>query len=269
MIRGPRAMELSVVIAGRTWRVALDRARSLAIPLRFGGLQPNFFDAPEASARPLTVSGFVGDTRQGGSCNVAALSLVPHCNGTHTESAGHILHDPCPVHDALEQSLMPAVVVSVTPAVEGGDRVISRDCISAALSGYAADELAAVVVRTLPNDATKLSAVYGDDFEPPFFAEDAIRHLTVRGVRHLLADIPSIDRMQDGGRLAGHRAFWNVPLGRREAGAEARLDRTITEMIFVPDDIADGLYLLNLQVPAFDSDAAPSRPVLYPLTEAA
>ena len=39
----------------------------------------------------------------------------------------------------------------------------------------------------------------------------------------------------------------------------------VTELAYVPD----GLYLLALHVPAFDADAAPSRPVLYPVTEAA
>jgi hypothetical protein len=36
----------------------------------------------------------------------------------------------------------------------------------------------------------------------------------------------------------------------------------------VPDHAADGLYLLDLHVPAFATDAAPSRPVLYPVAEA-
>ncbi len=35
------------------------------------------------------------------------------------------------------------------------------------------------------------------------------------------------------------------------------------------DGILAGLYLLDLQVPAFGTDAAPSRPVLYPVTEIA
>ena len=39
----------------------------------------------------------------------------------------------------------------------------------------------------------------------------------------------------------------------------------VTELAYVPDSVADGLYLLDLQVPAFGADAAPSRPVLYPL----
>ena len=34
-------------------------------------------------------------------------------------------------------------------------------------------------------------------------------------------------------------------------------------MIYVPDEVLDGDYLLELQVPHFINDAAPSRPVLY------
>jgi hypothetical protein len=86
--------------------------------------------------------------------------------------------------------------------------------------------------------------------------------IAARGVRHLLVDFPSIDRMHDGGRLANHRTFWNM------AGA-ADTGRTVTEMIYVDDDIPDGRYLLNLQIPAFAADAAPSRPVIYPLKERA
>ena len=152
--------------------------------------------------------------------------------------------------------------------------------------------------------------------------------LAATGIRHLLVDFPSIDRMHDGGRLTNHHLFWNVPerypgrdappparastsstpstpsmtptspasatRGRtspseRAQGALAppapesrpedrsahravppsppRTDRTVTEMIYVPDRIADGRYVLNLQLPAFQSDAAPSRPIIYPLEE--
>ncbi|MEI7978606.1 MAG: cyclase family protein, partial [Bacteroidota bacterium] len=38
-----------------------------------------------------------------------------------------------------------------------------------------------------------------------------------------------------------------------------------TELIFVDDSVADGLYLLNLQIASFESDASPSKPVLYKL----
>lgn len=255
-------MELAVSFAGRTYAVGLDRPRSLAIPLRFGGAQPGFFGAPPAAARPLAAGGFVGDTTQGGSCNVSELRLVPHCNGTHTESLAHVLHDAPTVADVLPQGLMPALLASVTPAAQGGDRVVTRDSVEAALADHDDEALAAMIVRTLPNDASKLTAVYDDGNQPPFFAADAMDAIVARGVRHLLVDFPSIDRMHDDGRLANHRTFWDV------AGA-VQAERTVTEMIFVADDISDGTYLLDLQIPAFASDAAPSRPVIYPLVERA
>ena len=42
-----------------------------------------------------------------------------------------------------------------------------------------------------------------------------------------------------------------------------RMDASITEMIYVPDEIEDGTYLLELQFAPFENDASPSRPVLY------
>ncbi|TAE48491.1 MAG: cyclase family protein, partial [Bacteroidetes bacterium] len=40
---------------------------------------------------------------------------------------------------------------------------------------------------------------------------------------------------------------------------------TITEFVYVPDFVADGRYLLEIQVAAFMSDASPSRPRLFRL----
>jgi hypothetical protein len=36
-------------------------------------------------------------------------------------------------------------------------------------------------------------------------------------------------------------------------------------MIYVPDELSDDLYALSLQVAPFILDAAPSRPILFPL----
>ena len=43
--------------------------------------------------------------------------------------------------------------------------------------------------------------------------------------------------------------------------------KTITEMIFVSNDIIDGKYLLNIQTPSFVSDAAPSKPIIFEVNE--
>ena len=92
----------------------------------------------------------------------------------------------------------------------------------------------------------------------PAFAPETVALLADRGVEHLLLDLPSVDREEDGGALAAHRAFWRYPDAVRDRA-------TITEMVFVPDELPDGLYLLNLQVLSLVLDASPSRPVLYPL----
>ena len=45
------------------------------------------------------------------------------------------------------------------------------------------------------------------------------------------------------------------------------MGRTITEMIFVDDAVDDGPWILDLQIPPFMLDAAPSRPILFALRE--
>ncbi|MGR9108050.1 MAG: cyclase family protein, partial [Gammaproteobacteria bacterium] len=89
--------------------------------------------------------------------------------------------------------------------------------------------------------------------------EEIVRH----EVRHLLVDLPSIDRLDDGGHLSNHRIFWELPEKGPALNGRNLSDKTITELIFAPDEIADGYYLLNLQIAPLVSDAAPSRPVIF------
>ncbi|MBK8304136.1 MAG: cyclase family protein [Chloracidobacterium sp.] len=58
----------------------------------------------------------------------------------------------------------------------------------------------------------------------------------------------------DEGKLVNHRIFWNVEPGSREINAATRVNSTITELIYVPNEVADGEYLLNLQIAPFVSD---------------
>ena len=78
----------------------------------------------------------------------------------------------------------------------------------------------------------------------------------------MLIDLPSVDREEDEGRLLAHKAFWNVK-DVTNLNDDARLDCTITEMIFVDDEVKDGSYVLNLQIASFENDASPSKPILY------
>ena len=92
---------------------------------------------------------------------------------------------------------------------------------------------------------------------------EAIGLIVEKGFDHLVVDLPSVDRMFDEGKLSNHRLFWNVEPGKFEVSSETRMRSTITELAFVPEDVLDGLYFLNLQIAPFVADASPSRPLLY------
>lgn len=253
---------------------ALGKATDISIPLRFNGPQPNAYGVEKAISEPVRAGSLVGDTRQGGSVNFERYTFIPHCNGTHTECVGHITHERTSVRDCLLDAFMPARLISVSPEQIDGELVITGKILKSATSepqGVAtgfldSGESKALVVRTVPNDDSKLTRDYGEANIPPYFSADAMRYIVELGVKHLLVDIPSIDRIFDDGRLMNHRIFWNVEEGSFEAGGQTRINSTITELIYVPNEVDDGNYILNLQIAPFESDAAPSRPILWAAT---
>ncbi|MDY6946134.1 MAG: cyclase family protein [Pseudomonadota bacterium] len=264
------ACALAVEIAGRRWQVGAH-GHDVSIPLRFNEAQPTFFGVPPASAEAVVAGSFVGDVRHGSSCNCSMHTLTPHCNGTHTECVGHITQERLSVRDLALRHFSAALLISVTPAPSRelpGDQVISLEALQAALGGATLSDYQALVVRTLPNDSSKLTRNYDAASVPPYFALDAMRHVVEQGVDTLVVDLPSIDRTRDGGKLAAHRIFWGVPAGSTSAATAMRKHATITEMAFIDNAVADGTYLLNLQVAPFMIDAAPSRPILLPLSPA-
>jgi len=260
-------------------RLVADLADPLpiAIPLDFGGPQPAFFGAPRASARPLRRGGFVGDTRAGGSCNCEEVSLAPHCNGTHTECVGHVTDERVSVTEAVRGGMSLALLVSVDPVrasdtgestdprPEPDDRVVTAAALSVAIETHLPLAPLSVVVRTLPNRADRFSHAYEGPAPAPYLTREAASLLVERGIEHLVLDLPSADRADDHGRLTAHRVFFGLPPGSRHAPEAQRPHASITELAFIAPTIRDGWYLLDLQIPAFLSDAAPSRPILYPV----
>ena len=267
----------TVEIAGRHWRIGAA-GRDLSIPLAFDAPQPTFFGAPPAAATVIAAGSFVGDVRRGGSCNCSTYTLTPHCNGTHTECVGHVTAERVSVRDRSSEHFSAALLVSVEPvsaehtaetsepAPAAGDRLITRTSLAAAVGPYDPSHYRALVVRTLPNDAAKLRRDYDNGPPAAFFSADAMRWIVDHGITTLVVDLPSLDRANDGGRLTAHRIFWGLPPGATTAAHAARPTATVTELAFIDDSIADGHYVLNLQVAPFVADAAPSRPILLPLT---
>ena len=252
----------------------------IAIPLDFDGPQPSFFGAPAAAAEPLRVGAFLGDTRAGGSCNCERLTLAPHCNGTHTECVGHVTDERLSVTDAVRGGMSLALLVSVSPvhaatspessdpAPEGSDQLITAAALAAAMDAFPGLTPQALVVRTLPNGLERMTHAYRDGAPAPYLTREGANLLVGRGIEHLVLDVPSADRADDQGRLTAHRIFFGLPPGSRRAREATRAHASITELAFVARTIRDGWYLLDLQIPAFLSDAAPSRPILYPVRAA-
>ncbi|HET8552810.1 MAG TPA: cyclase family protein [Gammaproteobacteria bacterium] len=247
---------------GRRYRCDTAAGRSLAIRLDFNGQQPNFFGAPPAQKETFAAGGFVGDTRSGGSCNVGVYRLNPHCNGTHTECIGHVVDDDITVADLNVPGIIPATLITIDT---GGAPAIGLNRVQDALQQWQEEAFhRALIIRTLPNEIGKQSQHYDSSKPPPYLAAAAARLVREVDVEHLLVDLPSLDAMNDNALIA-HRIFWGLPSGSRSCAKATHPQATITEMIYASDEVIDGYYLLNLQVPAFATDAAPSRPILLPI----
>ena len=237
------------------YKADLENPIDISIAVTSAEKQLQAFGSKGAESMPYRAGSFVGDVGAGGSCNCSLYHFSPHLHGTHTEGVGHITAQKFPVHQLLKSGLMSCVLVTVTPVSENGDMVIAKNLLPAANNF-----MTALIVRTAPNGADKITHNYGRQ-PAAYFTAEAMRHIVSLGVQHLLCDLPSVDKADDGGKLEAHRIFWGVAAG--ETAVKTPPAKTITELVYVPDNVPDGNYFLDLQLAAFDGDAAPSRPVLY------
>jgi len=150
----------------------------------------------------------------------------------------------------------------VAPEIVVDDFIITKFQIVNTLNGKTPE---ALIIRTLPNEESKKHKNYSHT-NPPYLSEDAATFIREIGIKHLLIDLPSVDREEDEGRLVAHKAFWNVQ-DVNHLNPDARLDCTITEMIYVNEEVQDGNYILNLQIASFENDASPSKPILYKIED--
>lgn len=201
----------------------------------------------------VRANGFIGSIAEGGSVNFRDVFFNPHGHGTHTECCGHITNEVYSVNEVLTSYFWRARLITVEPKhLENGDFVVFADQIAPFMeTGFSE----AIIIRTLPNAPDKKSMNYSGT-NPCYFDIALVDLFNTYDVKHLLVDQPSVDREEDGGALAFHHAFWNVP-------EKPDFERTITELIYVADFIEDGNYLLEIQMASFQNDASPSRPVLY------
>lgn len=241
--------------------IDLSKPIDISIPLSNTDKNPIAWYIDKPQIEPVRFGDWVGKVSEGSSTNFNNIFFNPHGHGTHTECLGHITREFYSINQCLKQFFFVAELISIAPEKRGEDLVITKNSISTALDVTKRAVPDAIIIRTLPNPESKKSKNYSHS-NPPYLEEAAATFIRESGIKHLLIDLPSVDREEDEGKLLAHKAFWNVK-DIKNLNSDARLDCTITEMIYVSDEIKDGSYLLNLQIASFENDASPSKPVLF------
>jgi kynurenine formamidase len=245
-------------LINNTFAIDLSKPIDISIPLTNTDANPIAWYIEKPVIEPVRFGDWIGKVSEGSSTNFNNIFFNPHGHGTHTECLGHITKEFYSINQCLKQFFFLAELISIQPKEMNEDLIITKEQIQKALNGKTPE---AIVIRTLPNLENKKYTNYSKT-NPPYLLEEAATFIRESGIKHLLIDLPSVDKEEDEGKLLAHKAFWNVT-DVNCLNEEARLDCTITEMIFVDDDVKDGSYLLNLQIASFENDASPSKPILY------
>jgi len=214
------------------------------------------------------------DLLAGSTVNCEKVELCCHGNGTHTEGIGHIVKERISVLSCKVPFMCLALVVSVTGVQADGedsDEIISEQALEQACAIFTEEQVNAadaLVVRTLGKyepDSNRGRNYSGTN--PPYFSQNCMHYMVQNlGVKHLMVDLPSVDKEQSGSTVPNHAIFFGIEPGCTSAEHSKRKDCTITELANLHAGLQDGLHLLSLQVAPIEMDAAPSRPILYPCT---
>jgi len=235
-------------------KIQIDLLKPLDISMPLVSSEKNvnswYVDYPQIE--PVKDGEWIASVKDGASINFNTIQFNPHAHGTHTECVGHITEKVHSINTNLKTFFFLAELITVAPENYNEDKIISKKQLKFALGNKKRD---AIVLRTIPNTRDKLSRQYSHT-NWPYLKADAVNYLVSKGIKHLLIDVPSIDKEKDDGQLLGHNIFWNTK-------GELRMDATITELIYVSNKIEDGEYFLNLQIAPFENDATPSKPILY------
>lgn len=247
-------MKISLTHKGRTYTTDLGQGTDLSSKLGAPGEELKAWHAEDVRVSPVKSGDWVGSVKEGAPINFFNIRFNPHGNGSHTETVGHISPEKESVNTYFNQHHLVAYLLHLPPKPKGEDEVVRlADLQDMDIPWEVID---ALIIRTGDYGP-------GHDFSgtnAPFFEPELMTFIRKKGIQHFLTDLPSVDPEEDGGQLLSHRAFWNYPENRR-------LDATISELLRIPAELPNRLYLLNLQTAAFENDAAPCRPVVFRLEE--
>lgn len=245
-------MKATIEYNSRKIEVNISNPIDISIPIDVSKDNVNAWYIEDPKIFPEKFDDYEVSVENGAVVNFNSIHFNPHSHITHTECVGHITKEVYSINKHLKYFIFLAEVITVVPESDGEDFFISAKQLRTSLGNKKRD---AVVIRTLPNLSDKKSMRYSNT-NPPYLLEEAAIYLREKGIKHLLIDLPSVDKEKDDGLLLAHNAFWDT-------AGKIRMNATITEFIYVPNSVEDGEYLLNLMIAPFENDATPSKPILY------
>ena len=266
-------MKLVIKHNDKTYKLDSKYSSDISIPYNFNGPQPNFYNVEPGTLKPLKIKNKLFSVKHGMSCNVFEAKFNIHCTGTHTECVGHLTEHNISVSKCINNIFFPTLLLTIAPInfsdcsdkyhikINNNELVIDKKSLQSSFEHLKIFKPEALVIRTTPNPKNKQFYSYSKN-TPPFFTNDAIQFLIKQNIKHLIVDLPSIDRMDDDGILGNHRIFWgqnNITNGK----INLKSKKTITELAYIDNFFKDGFYFLNISIPNFQCDAAPSRPILF------
>ena len=240
-------MIVNIELEGKNYKANLNQGADISIAIGKKN-QVKAYGIGDAEISIYVDGNFVGDVSQGASCNVRDIKFNPHGNGTHTECIGHVSNRYIEINSLEIPTHFAANLLSVETT-----ECITKEHLEALKTKPKTEGL---IIRTIPNNDSKLEKDY-TGAGAIYIHPEAMEFIVELGINHLIVDLPSVDHETDPD-LQGHKIYWDLKSGETS-------NKTITELVYIPNSIQDGLYLVNLMLPNMHCDAVPSKPILYPL----
>ena len=258
-----------IAIKKNEYQIDLNAFYDLSIPIDMNKKSPSFYDN-----QPLAINYYkdqynkIWKTEYGAACNIPIIDLNIHCGSTHTECRSHITKEDLHISKIIKDSFIPSSLISIKPDnsvgvdsyhhdIDDKDLIITKKSLENKLQLSKKNKIEAIIIRTLPNIENEIISKNYNKDSNPYFSNEAISYIKSLGIKHLVVDLPSIDKLNDGGHLGNHQIFWNLK--------DTPNNNTITELAFIKNEIKDANYLLSLNILNMNLDASPCRPLIYPL----
>ena len=150
-------MHVTIEFGGQVFNPSGASEVDLSIPIaEHGGASAWYVDHMRVEV--VRSNGFLGSVAEGGAVNFRNVTFNPHGNGTHTECLGHISPEAHSVNEVLIPTIMPCLLITVTPEKIDGDAIISRNQLQTRCGVHwdsKKNQHPANIVRTHPNHTPK------------------------------------------------------------------------------------------------------------------